>query len=88
VSREVAEAMASGALARAHVEIAVAVTGIAGPGGGSEAKPVGLVWFGLASKGEPPRTEREIFPGSRADVRAAATRRALALLLEKAAGTP
>jgi nicotinamide-nucleotide amidase len=88
VSREVAEAMASGALARAHVEIAVAVTGIAGPGGGSEAKPVGLVWFGLASKGEPPRTEREVFAGSRADVRAAATKHALTLLLEKAAGTP
>jgi nicotinamide-nucleotide amidase len=88
VSREVAAAMAAGALARAGVEIAVSVTGVAGPGGGSAAKPVGLVWFGLASKGEPPRTEREIFPGTRAEIRAAATGHALALLLEKAAGTP
>jgi nicotinamide-nucleotide amidase len=88
VSREVAEAMAAGALARANVEIAVAVTGIAGPGGGTAAKPVGLVWFGLATRGEAPRTVREIFPGDRAEVRAAATRRALTLLLEKVAVAP
>jgi nicotinamide-nucleotide amidase len=88
VSREVAEAMAAGALARAGVDIAVAVTGIAGPGGGSAAKPVGLVWFGLATKGEPPRSLRKVFSGGRAEVRAAATRQALTLLLEKAAGAP
>jgi nicotinamide-nucleotide amidase len=88
VSAEVAEAMAAGALARAGVDIAVAVTGIAGPGGGSATKPVGLVWFGLAVKGEPPRTLREVFSGTRAEIRAAATRRALTLLLEKAAGAP
>jgi nicotinamide-nucleotide amidase len=87
VSREVAAAMAAGALARGQVDVAVAVTGIAGPGGGSAAKPVGLVWFGVASKGAPPRTEREIVPGTRAAIRAAATERALALLLQEAAGS-
>lgn len=86
VSREVAEAMAAGALSRSDAEIAVAVTGIAGPGGGSAAKPVGLVWFGLAVKGEAPRTDHQIFSGDRAAIRAAAARHALALVLEKASG--
>lgn len=88
VSREVAAAMAAGALARGQVDVAVAVTGVAGPGGGNAAKPVGLVWFGVASKGGQPRTERDIFPGTRAEIRGAATNRALALLLEEAAGSP
>ncbi|PWE17200.1 damage-inducible protein CinA [Marinicauda salina] len=49
VSRETAAAMASGALARSRAQIAVSITGIAGPGGGAPGKPVGLVWFGLAA---------------------------------------
>lgn len=48
VSAEVAEAMARGALARSHAQLALAVTGIAGPGGGSAGKPVGTVWLGFA----------------------------------------
>jgi nicotinamide-nucleotide amidase len=51
VSRETVIEMASGALVRSHAGIAIAVTGIAGPDGGSEQKPVGLVWFGLAQTG-------------------------------------
>jgi nicotinamide-nucleotide amidase len=82
VSGEVAAAMVEGALAHAPVELAVSVTGIAGPGGGSEAKPVGLVWLGVARKGGAARIERQIFTGDRDQVRAAATRRALELLIE------
>jgi nicotinamide-nucleotide amidase len=88
VSAEVARAMAEGALARAPVDLAVAITGIAGPGGGTAAKPVGLVWFGLARKGSALRSEHHIFSGDRAAVRAAATRRALELLLAAAESKP
>jgi nicotinamide-nucleotide amidase len=84
VSAEVAEAMALGALQVAPVDLAVAVTGIAGPGGGSAAKPVGLVWFGSGRRGGPIASERHVFPGDRAAVRLAATRRALELLLAAA----
>ena len=82
VSKEVAEAMARGALANSATDVAVAVTGIAGPGGGSPEKPVGLVWFGLAAAGQPTSTEHEVFAGDRAAVRRQATEKALALLLE------
>jgi nicotinamide-nucleotide amidase len=61
VSRETALEMATGALARSHAGIALAVTGIAGPDGGSTEKPVGLVWFGLAMTGQPPIAERHQF---------------------------
>lgn len=53
VSAEVARAMAAGALARAAANLAISVTGIAGPGGGSAAKPIGLVYLGLARPGRP-----------------------------------
>ena len=77
----VAAAMAEGALARAPVDLSVAITGIAGPGGGTAAKPVGLVWFASAQRGGQTVTETHIFSGDRAAVRLAATRRALELLL-------
>jgi nicotinamide-nucleotide amidase len=80
VSAETAEAMARGALARSRADVAISVTGIAGPGGGSSEKPVGLVWFGIARKGGANLTVREIFPGDRAAIRQAAVARALALL--------
>jgi nicotinamide-nucleotide amidase len=80
VSAQVAAAMAAGALAHAPVELAVAVTGIAGPGGATPGKPVGLVWFGLARRGTDVRTEHHVFPGDRGAVRAAALAQALALL--------
>jgi nicotinamide-nucleotide amidase len=81
VSREVAEAMARGALARSYAAVAVSVTGIAGPGGGSAEKPVGLVWFGLAAGAET-TAEHEVFKGDRAAVRKQATEKALGLLLQ------
>jgi nicotinamide-nucleotide amidase len=81
VSSEVAEAMAEGALARSHADVAVSVTGIAGPDGGSEQKPVGLVWFGL-SAGDRTTTEKKVFSGDRAAVRRQAVEHALDLLLQ------
>ena len=80
VSAEVAEAMARGALARAPIGLAVSITGIAGPGGATPGKPVGLVYFGIARRGGPSRTERHVFAGDRAHVRHDAASRALDLL--------
>ncbi|WP_417773267.1 CinA family protein [Stappia sp.] len=82
VSREVALAMAEGALAASRADLAVAVTGIAGPGGGSPDKPVGLVHFGIARKGQPTQHVEERFgpEESRGAIRLATVRRALAAL--------
>ncbi len=87
VSAQVATAMVQGALARAPVDLAVSITGIAGPGGATAGKPVGLVYFGVARKGGATRVERHTFSGNRAAVRAAATERALELLLEATQST-
>jgi nicotinamide-nucleotide amidase len=84
VSAETAAAMAAGALGAAPVDLAVAITGIAGPGGATPMKPVGLVWCGCARRGAPVATEQHVFPGDRAAVRFAATKRALELLLAAA----
>ncbi|MCQ8184330.1 CinA family protein [Parvularcula maris] len=81
VSGEVAALMAEGAKARSGADLAVSVTGIAGPGGGSADKPVGLVWFGLATP-EGVRVERRVFPqGGRDFVRILTQRQALRMLL-------
>ncbi len=84
VSEAVARAMAEGALHRSAAALAVAVTGIAGPGGGSAAKPVGLVWFACARRGGTVRTLRCVFPGDRGAVRHTAMAQALDLLREGA----
>ncbi|TDQ81536.1 nicotinamide-nucleotide amidase [Dongia mobilis] len=80
VSTEVAEAMAKGALRRAQADVAVSVTGIAGPGGGSAEKPVGLVFIGLARKDGWSQVERCQFDGDRDAVRRQTVARALAHL--------
>ena len=83
VSEEVALAMAAGALQHSRAGIAVAVTGVAGPGGGSAAKPVGLVWFGVALKGQAPQAVRHVFPDQgRAGIRQNAVETALDLVLK------
>lgn len=82
VSQPVAEAMATGARARAGVGLAVSITGIAGPGGGSAEKPVGLVHFGLATADGVRHLERRFGEGDRQAIRLAATEQALRLLLD------
>jgi nicotinamide-nucleotide amidase len=80
VSEDVARAMAEGALARARADIAVAVTGIAGPGGATATKPVGLVHLACAAKGRPTLHERHVLAGDRAAIRDASVRIAFALV--------
>lgn len=81
VSQETAEAMAKGALAHACADVAVSITGIAGPGGGSAQKPVGLVYFGTASSSGGSVVAARFGDIGRDAVRAEAVRRALRLLL-------
>ena len=80
VSAQTARAMAEGALAHAQAQIALAVTGIVGPGGGSPAKPVGLVYFGCGSRDAMMIVERRFGDIGRTEVRLAAVAAALDLL--------
>lgn len=80
VSGETAREMAEGALSRSKAQIALAVTGIAGPDGGSPEKPVGLVWFAVAAKGQPTRVEKRQFEDNGRDhVRSETVRTALVM---------
>ncbi len=87
VSEATVREMAEGALARSGADLAVAISGIAGPGGGRPDKPVGTVCFGLAARGRPTRRETRHFHGDRRAVRRQSVAHALARLLE-AAGQP
>jgi len=80
VSQPVAVAMAEGALHASRTHVAVAVTGIAGPGGGTPEKPVGLVFLAIASSTRPTHAERHVFSGDRDAIREASARRALELI--------
>ena len=86
VSAEVALAMAEGMLAHSPAEVALAETGIAGPGGGSPQKPVGLVFLALARRDAETQVERHLFAGSRQEVQRATAAAALALLRSATAG--
>lgn len=86
VSAETARAMVEGALARSAADVAVAVTGIAGPGGGTKEKPVGLVHFAVATRGTTPRTVHQVFPGDRGEVRRATVAFAFELIREELRG--
>jgi nicotinamide-nucleotide amidase len=81
VSEPVARAMAEGALTRSRADLSLAVTGIAGPGGATPSKPVGLVFVAAARRRRPTRVERHRFAGDRAAVRTAAAAAALDLCL-------
>ena len=87
VSAEVARAMAEGALARSRAQLAVAVTGIAGPGGATPGKPVGTVWLALAQVGAAAEAELLVLPGDRAAVREQTVHHALHRLLTHAQRT-
>jgi len=84
VSAEVARAMAEGALAHSHADLAIAVTGIAGPSGATPGKPVGTVWLALARVGAAAQAELLTLAGDRAAVREQTVRHALQRLLEMA----
>lgn len=79
VSEIVARQMAEGALREAGTDIALSCTGIAGPGGGSATKPVGLVFIGCARRGGETHVAHHVFPGDRAAIRAATVAAALAM---------
>lgn len=84
VSEATAAEMAQGAVARSRADLAVSVTGVAGPGGGSRHKPVGTVCFGWCVRGEAPDTMRLLLSGDRKAVRSASVRVALEGLLVRA----
>jgi nicotinamide-nucleotide amidase len=86
VSSETAAAMAEGALRVAGADIAVSTTGVAGPGGGTEDKPVGTVWFGLARKGEPTVTKHRKLPWGRDRIQILSAYVALELVRRAALG--
>ena len=88
VSEAVVRAMAEGALWAASVDLAVAASGIAGPGGAVPGKPVGTVHLALARRDRPTRHRAHLFPGDRAAVRAASVRAALDLILEELGDAP
>ena len=83
VSRETAEEMAAGALRKGRTDWSLAVTGIAGPGGGSEAKPVGTVWFAWAGANGLSDSQRRAFPGNRQQVRMLAVEHAFGGLIKR-----
>ena len=80
VSEEVAIAMSEGALSRAMSDITIAVTGVAGPGGGTEDKPVGLVHFACSGRGRTTQSLKQIFPGSRSAIRDATVQTAFTVI--------
>ena len=92
VSEPVARAMVEGIVRSSDADIAVAVTGVAGPTGGTPAKPVGTVWFGFAVRHRDGTlevgTEQRRFDGDRAEVRAASVDHALQGLLQRAQSAP
>lgn len=80
VSEEVARAMAEGGLAQSRADIAISVTGIAGPDGATATKPVGLVHLACARRGRPTTHARHVFAGDRAAVRSASVNAALSMI--------
>ena len=82
VSEQTAAEMAKGALKNSHADIALSVTGIAGPNGGTKEKPVGLVYIGIALQNKEPHIIKNLFEGDRTSIRQATVEKALELLIE------
>ncbi len=82
VSEQTAAEMAKGALKNSHADIALSVTGIAGPNGGTKEKPVGLVYIGIALQNKEPHIVKNLFEGDRTSIRQATVEKALELLIE------
>jgi nicotinamide-nucleotide amidase len=82
VSEHTAAEMAMGALKNSHADIAVSITGIAGPNGGTQEKPVGLVYIGVALQNQEPVITKNNFDGDRTSIRQATAEKALELLIE------
>ena len=83
VSEQTAREMAEGALKHSHADIALSITGIAGPAGGTDEKPVGLVYIGIALRNQPANIFRNLFEGDRTTIRQVTVEKALELLIEK-----
>jgi PncC family amidohydrolase len=82
VSEQTAAEMAAGALKHSHADIALSVTGIAGPNGGTQEKPVGLVYIGIALQNKETHVVKNNFDGDRTTIRQATVEKALELLIE------
>jgi nicotinamide-nucleotide amidase len=82
VSEQTASEMAKGALKNSHADIALSVTGIAGPNGGTEEKPVGLVYIGIALQNREPHIVKNNFDGDRTTIRQATVEKALEMLID------
>lgn len=83
VSEQTVLEMVQGALKHSQAQVAVAITGLAGPSGGSEAKPIGTIWFGVASQDKSTLTKCEHFSGDRESIRKQAVQFALDMLINK-----
>ena len=81
VSQQTAEEMAKGGCQIAHTDLSISLTGVAGPGGGTVEKPVGLVWISAFRNDGVQQTERHLFKGNRQNIRTAACTHAISLLL-------
>jgi nicotinamide-nucleotide amidase len=88
VSEDVAWAMAEGAIRKSGADIAVSITGVAGPGGGTEEKPVGLVHFATCRWDGKIAVHHEVFPGDRGKIREAAVRQAMKMVEEALYASP
>ncbi len=88
VSEDVAWAMAEGAIRKSGADIAVSITGVAGPGGGTEEKPVGLVHFATCRWDGRIAVHHEVFPGDRGEIREAAVRQAMKMIEEALYAAP